>query len=68
MSGAVFFLSYHIVFIAVEYSYSISANLEESITPVASGCHNNVKVVSDVYACGNVYKCGLVSRNITSHW
>lgn len=28
----------------------------ESITYVAAGCHNSVKVMSSVYACGNVYK------------
>lgn len=62
-----FFLSFHIAFTAAEYSHSISVKPEESITSVASGCHNNVKVASGVYACGNVYKAVVLLAGISLH-
>lgn len=34
---------------------------------VASGCHNNVKVASSVYACGDVYKAELLLEGISLH-
>lgn len=55
------------LFIAAECTRSISAMPVESITYVASGCHNNVKVASGVYACGNVYKAVVLLAGISLH-
>lgn len=60
-------LSYHAAFITVEYSDSISVKSQESITFVAFGCHNDIKVVSSVYVCGNVYKAVLLLAGISLH-
>lgn len=51
-------------FVTADYSYSISV---ESVTFVASGCHNNVKVASCVYVCGNVYKVVVLPARISLH-
>lgn len=58
---------FHIAFIAVEYSYGISEKPEESVTSVASGCHNSVKVAGSIYACGNVYKAVVLLAGISFH-
>ena len=63
-----FFLSFHVaLFTAAECSHSASVKPEESITSVASGCHNNVKVASGVYACGDVYKAAALLAGISLH-
>lgn len=38
-----------------------------NIMSVASGCHNNIKVASSVYACSNVYKAVALLTGISLH-